>query len=175
MIKAEELYTIWAGYGRAILAAQGIERRIIMLVAQCQNLIEPSEGKNFEEKFQCLERKPLAQAIKIGKKNGAISPELFEALEHYRQLRNHLVHDISDSITLRLFTQSEAEEVIKEILSIATYFEGFSEVIMQDVFSLYELNGGSKEDVFQKALQLIATVSKLDRLERPSQSYIFKN
>lgn len=163
MIDPYQWFELYAAYGRAMLATQMLERTVVMIVALWRFLTGRGEG-TFESIHDNLLKVPFGKVLQRGIREGSLSGETAEALGNYRKLRNHLVHDITLSITLRLCTKEEPPEVIRELNELADSFEGAREELTKDVFNLYTLAGGSQQDVVERAFGLIEKTSKLDRL-----------
>ncbi|MBK8133637.1 MAG: hypothetical protein IPK48_13385 [Gammaproteobacteria bacterium] len=171
MINSAQRFLLYAAYGRAILLTHVIEQRVAFQVALWDMLKSGSNDEIFREKYLSLQKSPFGRLINIGISNGTFSEEDREALNQYRKLRNVLVHDISASISFRLFTKIDSDNVIAELNQIAIYFHGMSEELMKSIQFLCQASGVDFEDVDQKMATLIEKLSNMDLLIMPNNDF----
>ncbi|OPY77139.1 MAG: hypothetical protein A4E65_02889 [Syntrophorhabdus sp. PtaU1.Bin153] len=166
MIDLYQWFDLYAAYGRTMLAAQMLEQTVVMIVALWRFLRRDKDERTFESIHNRLLKVPFGKVLQQGIREGSLCGETVEALENYRKLRNHLVHSLTPSITLRLCTKEEPPEVIRELNELADSFEGARIELTKDVFTLYMLTGGSQQDIIDRSSELIEKMAKLDRLEK---------
>lgn len=165
MINSSQWNDLYTAYGRAILTTHMLEQRVVMLVTLWRFLKSDRSDGTFITNHYKLLKTPFGKVLELGIREGAVSKENAEALENYRKLRNHLVHDITSSITLRLCTNNEPLEVIYELNELANLFERVSQELMKDVFNMYEFAGGSMHSVINRAYKLIEEASRHENLK----------
>jgi hypothetical protein len=155
MINANQWTRLYTAYGKAILQTHVVEQRVALQVALWHGLKSSNEDKLFDEeafsaKYSELRKAPFGKILKVGLSNGALSDEDGKEYEEYRKVRNLLVHDISDSISLRLFTKNDPENVIAELNQIAADLEEMNSEIMKWIELLFVLSGGDLAMAYKK-------------------------
>lgn len=171
MIDSTQSLLLNAAYGRAILLTHVIEQRIALQVALWHMLKSGGGNEAFSERYSSLRKATLGRLLKIGLSCGALSQEDGKALEHYRKLRNLLVHEISESVSLRLLTKMDSVNVIAELNEIADDFEGMSEEILKSVRFLFQVAGGDLDEVEKRMAALLNKLSGLDVLVLPNKGF----
>lgn len=155
---------IEAAYGSAVLTSHALERRLVLHISIWERL-KNGKPEAFTTMYQSLLKKPFGEIMRIGKANGAIPEDVYETLENARVLRNHLIHEISDSLVLRAFTKKESSEVVTELLEIADDFMGISDEISKMSYQCFDIARISIDDIKKRALSIVERVSQVDRLK----------
>ena len=164
MIDSSQWFLLHAAYGRAILLTHVIEQRVSLQVALWHSIRTQGGDTAFSDRYEALRKRPFGTVLKLGIKEGAFSNDDAEVLELYRELRNLLVHEIADSITFRLVTKNDTDNVINELEDIANNFKGMSEELLGNVKLFYQLAGGKLEDLDRGLNALINHLAGLDVL-----------
>ncbi len=162
--RREMLLAVEAAYGRAVLASHILERRLILHVS-AWHALRNKDLNAFKTMQDSLLKKPLGEIIRIGKTSGALPDDAHEALERARILRNHLVHEITDSILLKFFTKQGASDIVTQLLGIADDFEGISHEIAKMAYLCLDIAGVPIEKVHEHSRSLVEGLSQANSLE----------
>lgn len=160
----EMLLAVEAAYGRAVLASHILERRLILHVSAWHALRNRDLGA-FKTMQDSLLKKPLGDIIRIGKASGAFPDDAHEALERARTLRNHLVHEITDSILLKFFTKQGSSDIVAQLLGMADDFEGISNEIAKMAYLCLDIAGVPINKLQKHSRSLVRRLSQANSLE----------
>jgi hypothetical protein len=155
---------VYAAYGKAILSAHHLEKQLAFFVASWDCLKNRSDETTFSSTLNALQKKTLGELIKIGVSSGAISEELHRTLDSARELRNFLIHYITDSLALRLATQLGPDEVVEELWSIGCLFMDSARELTEMAEFCCEVHGFPMGRAYELAVNTIKRASELETL-----------
>ena len=155
---------MYMAYGKALFYFHYLERQLAMFIASWDTLKDREDDRSFGRLLDELHTKTFGALIRQGVKNGSLSTEDEWALSQAKDLRNHLVHHVSDSMVLRMFTKQGPEDVVEEIWDIAAQFRGTAMALNERSVDCQRLRGVSDEDVRKYAAKVIDRAKALKRI-----------
>jgi hypothetical protein len=130
---------LYRAYGKAALYAAGLENKLVLALA-----LKRSAGLGddaFLKEYAKLEKKTLGPLISESKASALFNEDSEENLRLVLQHRNWMVHNIARDV-LGFVVQKDGESILEHnLLEIANFFQGVSELIYQEIIKLAEARG----------------------------------
>ena len=115
-------FLIWAVYGRAMMGAHRLEKKLSLLLVQRATDICPS-GELRDQEIKAIDRLTLGPLINRFLTEFSASENLAEELDNMLFSRNELTHRISDMALNAADRHTQwTSRLIEEIENISTYF-----------------------------------------------------
>ena len=113
---------IWAVYGRAMMGAHRLEKKLSLLLVERATDTCPSSDLR-EQAIKAIDRLTLGPLIDRFLTEFAPSENLVEELDNMLYFRNKLTHRISDMVLNAANRQTQwTSRLVEEIENISTYF-----------------------------------------------------
>lgn len=117
----ERLFLVQAEYGKIMLRAHGLERRLATLLI-CHEAFAGDRKSSLDSEINKIKRLPLGPLIDKFADTFSASEELIEELDNLLFFRNELAHRISDTIIYAAMKADWERRVITELSEIRSHF-----------------------------------------------------
>ncbi|ELE7615413.1 hypothetical protein RB978_004309 [Vibrio vulnificus] len=140
---------LYREYGKAALAAAGLENKLILLIAL--NRSENQSDEVFTIEYEKLHRKTLGSLIKETQKSSIFTESSNENLKLILEHRNWMVHHIARDMLGYVVQEKGMENLEHNLRELSVFFNGASEMCWQEIQKLSKDRGINQEPL-QKAI-----------------------
>lgn len=160
LTNAEKMLAVHAAYGRAMLYAHGLEKRLSALLIA--NTVDQKKSReDTKEEIASIDRLTLGSLIKRVASEYELSDDLLEELDNMLSFRNELAHRISNQLLAATREQAWEEKTVVELGEIATYFRRTSAALSPFVSEWFSNNGFDQAEILRRALTQYPGIAKL--------------
>jgi hypothetical protein len=157
--RQERMFTVYAAYGRVMMAAHSLERRLAALL-----VTRAADRRSSKEVFRAEQAKidhlPLGLLIKRFISEFQPEEQLVEELDNMLYFRNDLAHRISD-LVLRAAQRAQWEEkVLTELTDITEYFRETREMLEPYAAEWFAKHAVSEHELLTKALAMYPGIKR---------------
>jgi len=155
----ERIFTVYAAYGRAMMAAHSLERRLAALL-----VTRAADRRSSKEIFHAeqaeIDHLPLGPLIKRFISDFQPEERLVEELDNMLYFRNDLAHRISDLILCAARQEQWEEKVFTELTDITEYFRETREMLEPYAAEWFARHSISKHEVLTKVLAMYPGIKR---------------
>lgn len=146
-------FSIEAAYGRAMLAANRLERVLVQLLL-FEKHPELKDENDFKRELAALSSLPFGRLIDEAERRLGLSEYWLDELDNLRWFRNELAHRAHEYTTSHLIDHGLWEKVVVELDEIRSYFQEALKEFDARVLEQLETLGINKEKLFSVAREL---------------------
>ncbi|MGH2438215.1 hypothetical protein [Vibrio cholerae] len=122
---------LYREYGKAALAAAGLENKLILLIALYRTTSQNDEI--FTKEYEKLHRKTLGSLIKEARASAIFTESSNENLKLILEFRNWMVHHIARDMLGYVVQENGMKNLEHNLREIAVFFNEASEMCWQEI------------------------------------------
>lgn len=149
----ERFFLVQAEYGKTMLRAHSLERRLATLLI-CHATFAEDRKQSLESEINKIKRLPLGPLIEKFVETFPASEELVEELDHLLFFRNELAHRISDTIIYAAMQADWEQRVVTELADIRSYFIDAEPMLEPYMETFKQKLGVSKAKMYEIMLKV---------------------
>ena len=162
---ATRMYAVFAAYGKAMMSAHTLERRLAgLIIASVTDTSLPGAEKTTE--IERVGRLTLGQLIKEFNASHSPQEELAEELDNMLFFRNELAHRIADTILAAAVEREWEEHIVQELTEYASMFSETSELLRPYTDAWFANHSIDQHKILEAVLKLYPGIKM-----RPSSSF----
>ena len=130
---------LYREYGKAALAAAGLENKLILLIALHRTTDQNDEV--YTREYEKLHRKTLGGLIKEAQKSAIFTESSNDNLKLILEYRNWMVHHIARDMLGYVVQEKGMKNLEHNLREITVFFHGASEMCWQEIQRLIKDRG----------------------------------
>lgn len=148
---------LYREYGKAALAAAGLENKLMLLIALHRSTNKSDEF--FNKEYEKINRKTLGGLIRVAQKSSIFTENSNANLNLILEHRNWMVHNIAQDMLGYLVQDNGMKNLEHNLREISAFFNAASEMFWQEILKLTKERGINQE-LLQKAINATFTAKR---------------